>query len=519
MGEPNKDPIEMEQLDKVQQKPEYPADSTPIGTIEPTKETQEALHIGDDADGGLFAEKLKQLNLGEVIGEELKKAFLANAAEDTTKEEMLEAVREFRDTITLRVKQTLEIALGASKALTPVISLIAEEASEALQQWAALMEQANKDISAFTGSNTWSEIKEIFPDADQWLEAAQENNAPFTAEIISAFPDMLPELQQYASNQTEAGTLAALISEREIETSELDQDSPFQALIDAANTRLKKEHSITVKSRLDRLDFPLDKVNSKMWNLLETDAGTQLRFAVEKAGSKKQLNVIYSIDFEEAEQTGLRISKKLDAFDKRVYIAAASLYAYKVDTMTIGQIYSAMGYDGTPGAKDREKINNSLSKMQMAHIFIDNNEEADVYKYDHFRYDGYLLPLERVSRIVNGVFVDGVIHLLKEPPMYTFAKNRRQITTIQRSVLNTPLSKTNANLLLEDYLIERIAKAKGGKGHRKILYKTVYDNTGATTKVQRQRTRSRIAQLLEHYKSTNYIKGYTTSADGVCVDP
>lgn len=339
---------------------------------------------------------------------------------------------------------------------------------------------------------------------DDWKEQAEQAKKSLIDATFENIDQAIKTINFVLTSLKEAGLLI--------------DESPLPEPLPEAGSEAPAPQAITVTSRLDKSDFMLDKVNSKMWNLLETDTGAQLRFAVEKANSKKQLNVIYSIDFDEAEKEGLKISKKLDVFDKRVYIAAASLYAYRVDTMTIGQIYNAMGYDGTPGARDREKINNSLSKMQMAHIFIDNKEEADVYKgFEHFKYDGYLLPLERVSRIVNGVFVDGVIHLLKEPPMYTFAKNRNQITTIQRALLQTPLSKTNANLLLEDYLIERIARAKTGKGKNKMLYNTIYDNTGVTTKVQRQRTRAKIAQLLEYYKSTGYIKGYSMSTDGVTI--
>ncbi|MCD7711993.1 MAG: hypothetical protein LUJ25_04615 [Firmicutes bacterium] len=527
----------MDEKERGQTGGELPQEAQEALRIASSPEYQKAVEIANArAQEDIAAAKtLEQLNIGDTIVSSIKEALQDRITGKDAQEAIAQTVKTYSETIQATAQKALEAAIGVSESIRPAIAAIAEQTNKILQLWAEQIEQANKEIDAFISTGTWSELKDLFPDAEQWLEMAQGLSAPFTADILAAFWDMMPEIRQYTAEHTEPGTLAALISEKEIEQAELNPDSPFQALIDTANKRLEAEEqqeqqetdsaapapatqAITVKSRLDKLDFPLDKVNSKMWNLLETDTGEQLRFAVEKAGSKKQLNVIYSIDFDEAEQAGLRISKKLDAFDKRVYIAAASLYAYRVDTMTIGQIYNAMGHDGAPGAKDREKINNSLSKMQMAHIFIDNKEEASEYKgYDHFRYDGYLLPLERVSRIVNGVAVDGVIHLLKEPPMYTFAKNRQQITTIQRTLLQTPLSKTNANLLLEDYLIERIARAKTGKGQKKILYKTVYDNTGVTTKLQRQRTRAKIAQLLEYYKSTDYIKGYTTSTDGVTI--
>ena len=169
-------------------------------------------------------------------------------------------------------------------------------------------------------------------------------------------------------------------------------------------------------------------------------------------------------------------------------------------------------------ATDIRKINNSISKMAGARIYIDNVQEVNAnYKYDHFRYDGALLPMERIQAVVNGQVADAAIHIFREPPMMTFARERKQITTFSARLLDSPLSKTNSNIELEDYLIEEIARIKNGKRSNKLLFKTIYEHANITTTKQKQRAPGKIRQLLEHYKAHGFIKAYDEKKDGVII--
>lgn len=281
------------------------------------------------------------------------------------------------------------------------------------------------------------------------------------------------------------------------------------AATDAENIPKK----ITIK-RAETIEFPLDKINSNVWNLLETDTDGQLTFKMEKNGSRKEVNVIYSINFEEIEK-GITITKRLLPFDKRVYIAVSALYNAGNDIITLTQIYHAMGYTTDPCKTDLNKINDSISKMMIAKIYVDNRQEADTYKYPSFIYDGLLLPLERVSSIVNGKLTNAALHIFREPPLIEFAKIRNQITTLDVKLLQSPISKTNPNLLIDDYLIERIARAKNGNGQKRILYKTLYEKAGITTTKQKQRTPAKVERYLKYYKECGMIGHYTMDKDGV----
>lgn len=268
--------------------------------------------------------------------------------------------------------------------------------------------------------------------------------------------------------------------------------------------------------KIKALDLPLDKPNSRIWNMLTETTGGQLKlaFATEKAGSKKEVSILYSIDFDELKDA--RITKALEPFDKRVYIAVAALFNAGNTLITIPQIYNAMGYNGTPGKFDREKINTSITKMAAAKIFVDNAEEVNAgYKYPLYQYEGYLLPLERVNAIVNGDLVESVIRPFREPPMITLARGRKQITTIDRKLLTTPVNKNNTNIAFEDCIMARIIKARSGKGTKRILYNTLYKEAHLTTSKQQTRAKAPLKKILDYYVECAFISSYTMDGEGI----
>lgn len=267
--------------------------------------------------------------------------------------------------------------------------------------------------------------------------------------------------------------------------------------------------------RAKEIKYPIDKPNAELWYLLKEDTGGQLtiNFDVMRSASKRKdkapINIVFAIDFDSA-----IINKTLSAYDKRVYIAAGAVYAEnRTNTngyVTATQIHYAMGNTKRPSAKQLEKINESLTKMTAARIYVDNGEEAEVYNYQHFVYDGSMLPFERVSKYVNGTFSDGVIHMFREPPLISFAKERKQFTTFNVALLQSDVSKTESNLRLEDYLIERISREKNKEKTKgfKILFSTLYEQTDIKPGKERTRAIDKINTYLDHYKSLDFIKEY-----------
>ena len=293
--------------------------------------------------------------------------------------------------------------------------------------------------------------------------------------------------------------------------------SRLETLIAAARKAAGREPEQVSIKRAEIIEYPLDKPNSIIWNLLEKDTRGQIAFNMAKYGARQKIPIYYAINFDELGE-GITITKRLLPFDKRVYIAISALFNAGNRIITLSQIYYGMGNTGRPGTRDLTKINESITKMTGARIFFDNEAEAKKYKYTRFKYDGSLLPLERGTAIVNGQLADAAIHIFREPPLITFAKERRQITSINIKLLQSPINKTDANLQIDDYLIERISKAKNSKSKScRILLKTLYSKTGITTKKQEQRAPDKIRKYLEHYQAQDFIDRFTIEPDGITV--
>lgn len=386
--------------------------------------------------------------------------------------------------------------------------------------------------------DTTREFLELVKGFDTAATQGIFNNLVYIAESAEAINKWMAELgplQKYLEAELQKPEYAAITVDDLIEYGRKDKDgNPIDptGLLNKAveNARaayqedLKKLPASTVK-RADIVHYPLDKVNSKIWNLLKEDTQGQLTFAMENKTDKRKgrnIDLLYSIDFNDLGKD-ITITKRLLPFDKRVYIAVSALFNAGNTTIALTQIYYAMGYTGRPGTNDLEKINNSITKMMGAKIYVNNTDEANQYNYPKFVYDGALLPIERVSAVHNGQLVDAAINIFREPPVITFARQRNQITTIAVKMLQSPVSKTDANLQIEDYLIERIAQAKNGSGQRRILYKTLYAHIGLENETKtnqkniKKRTPGKVEKYLKYYQKCGWISRYTMETDGITV--
>lgn len=293
----------------------------------------------------------------------------------------------------------------------------------------------------------------------------------------------------------------------EVETG--NSNSPPAAVHELIKTKAKKARSI---------NYPMDKVNRKLWENLEE---INVNFLVGR-NKKQDISIIVTVNFDKLE--GISISKTLTMFDKRVYIAVAALFNAGNETITLTQIHYTMGNTNKPAKYQIERINEAVTKMMMAVIYVDNSQEIESkYKYKRFSYTGSLLPSEKISAIVNGQLTDAAIHIFREPPLMTFARERRQLTTFEAKLLQSTLSKTEANLAIEDYLLERIsstkAAAEAGREKRtvinEILLDTLYKETGIINRIQRARAIEKIKAYFNYYVECGFITIYKMKPDRI----
>ena len=342
----------------------------------------------------------------------------------------------------------------------------------------------------------------------------------FFKQVLHAWTDMVNEQKEIRELMPDLSALAYEVQKIIHGALSVYKSDDFIRAIQNQIERAKKEANLPkITARpVHSLDYPLDKPNSKIWNLLTTaDPNGQLKLDINtgKRGSEQNAVVVYAINFEDLPDN-VAISKNLTQYDKRVYIAVAALFNGGNEVVSVSQIYRQMGNTGSPAPNQIKKINDSLTKMGIARIYVDNEKEAAAQKKRaHYKYDGSLLPFERVEAYINNSFCDAAVHIFREPPLISFARERKQITTIPRKVLESPISKTEANLQIEDYLLERISHMKDKKAEPKLLYATIYDNCNIKEKKQRQRVKDKIKTYLDHYKKTGFIKGYAIKEDAI----
>lgn len=446
-----------------------------------------------------------------------KAAFDDNGGIAAARERMEQAMQNLVETITTESKPLFDPEL---------VDAMQNRVTDNIGQ---MITNIANSITTFINSDTYKAIKEAVQHLGEWYA---ENEETISAAAIAAeemrplIPFLQEELEAAKQDpQYKDITIPELLA-MGIDADGNPTESKWQQLIERAKKRKADfeaaeefiEEVPRIISKLPQnIEYPLDKINSNVWNMLETTPNGQIGFATEKSGSKKEATVLYSINFDELESE-LSITKRLTPFDKRCYIAVSALYNCGNGVITAAQIYSAMGNTGRPNAKDLEKINASLTKMGAARVYLDNTQEVSINKsYARFKYDAALLPFERCSAYINNQLCETAVRLFREPPLTTFAKGRAQITTISKQLLNSPISKTDANLRIDDYLIERIAHIKRGKVSNKMLYTTIFDRCGITEKKQKQRAPEKIKRYLDHYKKCGFIKDYTESADGITI--
>lgn len=281
----------------------------------------------------------------------------------------------------------------------------------------------------------------------------------------------------------------------------------------AVRTVTPKEH-LTTTDKVTGTAFDIEN------DLLYTKK--LIAVGVERRGSKKEINTLLSISFDEIEKHGVQIdNKKLTPFDREVHDAITTLFVEGGnDVMSVEMIYRTM--IGKPKArvmpKQAEAISQSIAKMMRTLITIDASQEAAAYGFDSFKYRGNLLYAEMAIASINNNVIDA-LHVIKEPALYTYANKTNKIGRVEMKLLDTPLNKNEETIVLQGYLYRRILAIKHGQ-NKSIVYDTVYKqldiqapSDGALRK-KKADVRKKVKQLLDYWKKEKFIAGYVENTRG-----
>lgn len=281
--------------------------------------------------------------------------------------------------------------------------------------------------------------------------------------------------------------------------------------------------------------YPLSKVVGRLFDEINYTQATcidgQYRFIIPTSSRETPENIkayiwasIQSIQNINGEMK--KIMSQLSPVDVRTYITCAALWYAGNHITTATQIAKLMG-NNKPSPRQIQRINDILTKFT-ARIYLTNKpyyengeliSEGDVKEgYPEFVADEDLLYFRRVRAEINGVVTDAAIQILAEPVIMRFVRQRKQMTTVNLSWLNPPLSLTDDNVRLEDYLLERIARQKHelSKGDTfRILNKTLFDNCRIVSRMQKTRAAGKIKTIMDHYKKHDYISDYKLQPDAI----
>lgn len=281
----------------------------------------------------------------------------------------------------------------------------------------------------------------------------------------------------------------------------------------SAMTTAPKEHLTTT-----------DKLSGKAFDVENDILYTKKLIAVgvERRGSKKQINTLLSMSFEELEKAGVIIdTKKLTPFDREVHDAITTLFVEGGnDVMSVEMIYRTM--IGKPTArvmpKQAEAITQSITKMMHTLITIDASQEAAAYGFDSLKYKGNLLYAEMAIASINNNVIEA-LHVIKEPVLYTYANRTNRIGRVDMKLLDTPLNKNEETIILQGYLYRRILAMQHGQ-NKSIVYDTIYKQleidspSAAALRKKKADVRSKVKSLLDYWKKEKFIAGYVENKRG-----
>lgn len=361
-----------------------------------------------------------------------------------------------------------------------------------------------KDIEALIISASGGNSK-----AEKAIKLLQQEKAG--QELIKAVAETLIAIDE-APDVIKDGSPVGKVTANDIE----------QALNKFRAFEQKPIYSITTRKPGSFLS-PVDKVSNKAFEGM-LNSNTPLALAMEKKGSKKPITTMVSINFDDMQGVTIRGRKELTPYDREVHDAIVTLFVEGGnDIITLQMIYRTI--TGDPNArltaKQAEAISNSITKLMYSNITIDATDELKAYYgVDDFKYNGYLLTIERVIATVNNNVLDA-IHILRLPILYEYANYKNQIGRVDIKLLNTPVNKSEEVITLQNYLMRRVLSIKGSsKLSPTIVYDTVYERlevdapTQGALRKKKAGVRKNIKSILDYWKKEGFIIAYTENKRG-----
>ncbi len=375
------------------------------------------------------------------------------------------------------------------------------------------------------------------------IQAPQGEDQEQTGDITTSINGIDVTLNQVQEPGATAGQLKfdfVLVDEKPVTLPGIIWDMANSTL-EAARKHESLEFQQSAIRHIDGIEYAATKLASELSNkaFIEaaySDGGTNLDVASD-AQRKRGIQVWEAVEFGLSPDAGEVVTTQpLDMYDKQVSDALGTLYSHGYDVVTPLQV-ARFYYGGNPTEKQVEDITASVNKMCVTWAKIDLTQEDLVNELgidgDGKRLLGTVVNADIVvSEGLNGDIVDSWI-LRRAPLLHTHAKSTNRLVTLPMEALEAGKSAgdiTKERSIVERYLMLRIERmrptrdtvkttADGKKRHAKtsgmsntIRMDTVLKQVGLTDKDYKKASRLReyVLDLLNAWKKSGYIKGYTT---------
>lgn len=231
--------------------------------------------------------------------------------------------------------------------------------------------------------------------------------------------------------------------------------------------------------------------------------------------SKKDITLFYDYEYNENALAAKGIPKGFGGYEYFVATALDNLKDSGNDVVSFSKILEEMGLTGRPSTEDITKLGNALLKGATTTIHIDDRDVQAAWGNELYtELAGQVFPIKLLTQryVASGFVADGAIKILDYSPFRTLADSLGHTTTWKKEILRLYTGRrTERYWKVMQFLIREIGWMRNDKSTRskKILYSTLYANTGDTTSRSRQLARDMLYRLLDEvFKPTGYITSY-----------
>lgn len=268
--------------------------------------------------------------------------------------------------------------------------------------------------------------------------------------------------------------------------------------------------------------MPIDPISTRLAQLREFNEITVSRL------KKPPIRTAVSLDC--PEHMKIDGNFHLTNYDKSIINGVVSILESGNSSFTVPMLYHAMTGKENPTVDEGlvEEIKAKLDTMRRLSISIDLTEEirarmiarpdSDAQQINSFTIEGYLLPLNKYTGVVNGKRSE-MYQIIDTPPLHSYAKMKNQITTVSLELLKAPLNNNATTIPLKTYLLGRIEAMKNQNNkivRNKILFEAVYRELGEedANKKRKKRIRDYTEIILTHFVDMCYIDSYEIVREG-----